>query len=252
MTGSRLHQGFEGHLVKSRARVSELRYNLIYDGDGGKAVVRSRVSRRRRCHRRRQRHRAKRDDDEPGGRRVRRRARSMAGERSVSREQHADQRSPMGRVVPARLGSDVLVPASGCRGQQSHGGPRRLQSGGGGTFRGKLSGVVLGLRRRGNPRLCLGQELVAGRPWDHATGTSRCRSRANRRISSAAGHQHDRTPDGLDARRIPNRRIRGADLRTLKSATARTAPSPGAAAPARRAGARRRSGTHPRRARPAC
>ncbi|MET0919298.1 MAG: hypothetical protein ABWY07_12870 [Burkholderiales bacterium] len=38
MTGSRMHQGFEGHLVKSRARVSELRYNLIYDGDGGKAA----------------------------------------------------------------------------------------------------------------------------------------------------------------------------------------------------------------------
>ncbi len=38
MTGSRLHQGFEGHLVKSRARVSDLRYNLLYDGPGGRAA----------------------------------------------------------------------------------------------------------------------------------------------------------------------------------------------------------------------
>lgn len=36
ITGSRFHRGFEGHLVKSRARVNRIAYNLIYDGaDGG-------------------------------------------------------------------------------------------------------------------------------------------------------------------------------------------------------------------------
>lgn len=35
--GSRFHNGFEGHLVKSRARHSEIRYNLIHDGPGGEA-----------------------------------------------------------------------------------------------------------------------------------------------------------------------------------------------------------------------
>tara|TARA_R110001583_G_scaffold184037_1_gene342962 strand:- start:22840 stop:23997 length:1158 start_codon:yes stop_codon:yes gene_type:complete len=34
--GSRFHNGFRGHLIKSRARISEIRYNLIVDGpDGG-------------------------------------------------------------------------------------------------------------------------------------------------------------------------------------------------------------------------
>ncbi len=37
LEGSRLHGGFRGHLVKSRARESEIRYNLIYDGGGGTA-----------------------------------------------------------------------------------------------------------------------------------------------------------------------------------------------------------------------
>jgi hypothetical protein len=36
LTGSRFHQGFEGHLVKSRARENHIRYNLLYDGMGGK------------------------------------------------------------------------------------------------------------------------------------------------------------------------------------------------------------------------
>jgi hypothetical protein len=35
--GSRFHNGFEGHLIKSRARLSEIRYNLIVDGPGGGA-----------------------------------------------------------------------------------------------------------------------------------------------------------------------------------------------------------------------
>lgn len=35
--GSRLHQGFRGHLLKSRARVTEIAYNLIVDGEGGEA-----------------------------------------------------------------------------------------------------------------------------------------------------------------------------------------------------------------------
>jgi len=38
LSGSRLHQGYEGHLVKSRARENQIRYNLLYDGDGGKAA----------------------------------------------------------------------------------------------------------------------------------------------------------------------------------------------------------------------
>lgn len=38
MTGSRASNGFEGHLVKSRARVSDVRYNLLYDGAGGRAA----------------------------------------------------------------------------------------------------------------------------------------------------------------------------------------------------------------------
>jgi hypothetical protein len=37
MRGSRLHQAFEGHLLKSRARVNDLRYNMLYDGPGGTA-----------------------------------------------------------------------------------------------------------------------------------------------------------------------------------------------------------------------
>lgn len=38
LTGSRLHQGFEGHLVKSRARENRITYNLLYDGQGGRAA----------------------------------------------------------------------------------------------------------------------------------------------------------------------------------------------------------------------
>lgn len=37
VTGSRFHKGFVGHLIKSRARTTELRYNLIVDGPTGKA-----------------------------------------------------------------------------------------------------------------------------------------------------------------------------------------------------------------------
>lgn len=37
ITGSRFHGGHIGHLIKSRARQTTLRYNLIYDGPGGKA-----------------------------------------------------------------------------------------------------------------------------------------------------------------------------------------------------------------------
>jgi hypothetical protein len=35
--GSRLQQGFRGHLIKSRARESSILYNLIVDGVGGRA-----------------------------------------------------------------------------------------------------------------------------------------------------------------------------------------------------------------------
>ena len=38
LTGSRLHQGFEGHLVKTRARENRITYNLLYDGQGGRAA----------------------------------------------------------------------------------------------------------------------------------------------------------------------------------------------------------------------
>ena len=38
LTGSRFHQGFEGHLVKSRARENRVAYNLLYDGEGGTAA----------------------------------------------------------------------------------------------------------------------------------------------------------------------------------------------------------------------
>lgn len=37
VTGSRFHQGYEGHLIKSRARHNDIRYNLIHDGPGGEA-----------------------------------------------------------------------------------------------------------------------------------------------------------------------------------------------------------------------
>ena len=37
VTGSRFHRGFEGHLIKSRAKSSRIAYNLIYDGEGGGA-----------------------------------------------------------------------------------------------------------------------------------------------------------------------------------------------------------------------
>lgn len=35
--GSRFHSGFEGHLIKSRARENRIAYNLIYDGADGQA-----------------------------------------------------------------------------------------------------------------------------------------------------------------------------------------------------------------------
>lgn len=37
LTGSRFQQGYLGHLVKSRARENHVRYNLLVDGDGGRA-----------------------------------------------------------------------------------------------------------------------------------------------------------------------------------------------------------------------
>lgn len=37
ISGSRFHAGFEGHLIKSRAKVSRIAYNLIVDGPGGGA-----------------------------------------------------------------------------------------------------------------------------------------------------------------------------------------------------------------------
>lgn len=37
VSGSRFQQGFEGHLIKSRARQSEIRYNFIHDGRRGGA-----------------------------------------------------------------------------------------------------------------------------------------------------------------------------------------------------------------------
>lgn len=37
VSGSRFHGGHYGHLIKSRAQRSDLRYNLIYDGPGGEA-----------------------------------------------------------------------------------------------------------------------------------------------------------------------------------------------------------------------
>ncbi|MCK6372814.1 MAG: right-handed parallel beta-helix repeat-containing protein [Zoogloea sp.] len=37
LEGSRFHQGYQGHLVKSRAGRNEIRYNLLVDGPGGMA-----------------------------------------------------------------------------------------------------------------------------------------------------------------------------------------------------------------------
>lgn len=37
LTGSQFHNGFEGHLVKSRARENLIRYNLLFDGAQGEA-----------------------------------------------------------------------------------------------------------------------------------------------------------------------------------------------------------------------
>jgi hypothetical protein len=37
INGSRFQQGFEGHLIKSRARVNDIRYNFIHDGQRGGA-----------------------------------------------------------------------------------------------------------------------------------------------------------------------------------------------------------------------
>ncbi|MEO8410186.1 MAG: hypothetical protein ABI478_06415 [Propionivibrio sp.] len=37
LTGSRFTQGYRGHLVKSRARENHIRYNLLFDGDNGRA-----------------------------------------------------------------------------------------------------------------------------------------------------------------------------------------------------------------------
>jgi hypothetical protein len=38
LAGSRFHGGYEGHLVKSRARENIIQYNLLYDGAGGSAA----------------------------------------------------------------------------------------------------------------------------------------------------------------------------------------------------------------------
>jgi len=37
VTGSRFHGGYYGHLLKSRARISDIRYNLLVDAEGGMA-----------------------------------------------------------------------------------------------------------------------------------------------------------------------------------------------------------------------
>lgn len=37
LSGSRFHQGYRGHLVKTRARHNDIRYNLLYDGPLGEA-----------------------------------------------------------------------------------------------------------------------------------------------------------------------------------------------------------------------
>lgn len=37
LIGSRFHSGFSGHLVKSRARKNDIRYNIIHDGETGSA-----------------------------------------------------------------------------------------------------------------------------------------------------------------------------------------------------------------------
>ena len=37
LPGSRFHEGYEGHLVKSRAKESNIAYNMILDGPGGEA-----------------------------------------------------------------------------------------------------------------------------------------------------------------------------------------------------------------------
>lgn len=37
ITGSRFHEGFEGHMIKSRAKVSRIAHNMIYDGPGGES-----------------------------------------------------------------------------------------------------------------------------------------------------------------------------------------------------------------------
>lgn len=37
ISGSRFHQGYTGHLIKSRARYNDIRYNLLYDGPQGAA-----------------------------------------------------------------------------------------------------------------------------------------------------------------------------------------------------------------------
>lgn len=37
ITGSRFHQGFEGHLIKSRARETHIAYNFVHDGPTGRA-----------------------------------------------------------------------------------------------------------------------------------------------------------------------------------------------------------------------
>lgn len=37
IAGSRFHEGFEGHLIKSRARETRIAYNLIHDGEAGEA-----------------------------------------------------------------------------------------------------------------------------------------------------------------------------------------------------------------------
>ena len=37
LTGNRFHSGYQGHLVKSRARKSDIQYNIIHDGQSGSA-----------------------------------------------------------------------------------------------------------------------------------------------------------------------------------------------------------------------
>ena len=245
---------------KSRARESHVAYNLLYDGaggqaayelefpDGGLAVVIGNIIGQSS------------DDDEPGRRRLTApKARVWPRQRALPR--HTTRCSAIaGRcVVPARWSPSSFPPAS------TSSPSNNLTVGVGlftlaspGQFEGNFPVLAGALGDPDTLDFRLGAHSLLRGLRRRAAGDRRSVARADGGVHVAGRHDAARRSRCVDAGRVPiagsaavSAHARAAGS-SVTPATARTAPSPAAAAPARRAGARRRSGTRPRRARPAC